>query len=78
MRGKLIDGITPLAAAISHSPSRTAMKPTPSQRLRHSPAKRCAGVAAATGTLPARAVGHAASVATMPSSANSCANSRAR
>src|SRR3954466_12549024 len=50
MRGKLIAGITPLAAAISHTTSRATMNATPSQRLSHSTASRRRGLPAGAAT----------------------------
>src|SRR3979411_2092100 len=41
MRGKLITGIMPVAAAISHRTSRATMNATPSQRLSHGRAEPC-------------------------------------
>src|SRR5271166_2652527 len=44
MRGKLMDGTAPLAAAISHSASSSTMKPTPNQRVLQRSERRRAGL----------------------------------
>src|SRR6476659_9034750 len=45
MRGKLIEGTQPLAAARSHNASRSTLKPTPNQRVFQSQAMPTAGFA---------------------------------